>query len=151
MTQDFSQLPLVTPAQSARGFFVPLYWRGGFSPAVSIGVFGILGCVVRLAVGFAIMVGLHVLFRNDSGLFTSQASQGLVLCLIVLGSSDCAVAVWQTVGLWRSALGSNGVAFLGAVVSTGIILFTSLLVVINLWNSIAQIHANVCDVLTSCD
>lgn len=151
MAQDFSQMPLVTPAPSARGFFVLRYLRGGFSPAVSIGVFGILGCVLRPAVGFAIMVGLDIPFKNDSGLYTYQASQGLILCLIALGSFDCTVAAWQITGMWRSALRSNGGAVVGAAISTGIILFTSLLVVMNLWNSVAQIHANVCDVLTSCD
>ena len=92
MAQDYSQIPLVTTSPSTGRFFVPRFWRGGFSPAVSIGVFGILGTVVRLMVDVPIMAGLYALsaFGLGQGLI-------LILSLMVIGAADCAVALWQTV------------------------------------------------------
>ena len=134
MAEDFSQIPLGAPKPSAHGFFVPRYWRGDFSPAMSIGVFGILGCVVRLVAGFAIAMGLYTVFAFGSG-------QGLILSLIVLGAADCAVALWQIVGLWRSTVRSGGAAIAGAVAATCIILFTSAVALANTWNSVHGISA----------
>ena len=136
MAKDFSNLPLearVTPT-TVRGSFVKRFWRGEISPAASLGLFGLLGCVVRVAAGLGIMIGLYVLFKPDH-------LQPLIVCLAAFAAFDSAVALWQLVGIWRSGVKARGGLVVVAVVMTILILLSSAVILANIGNGIRSVSS----------
>jgi hypothetical protein len=91
-----SEAPVVGTTKSGRSNnFIAMNWRGEFSLATSYWLFGFLG---NLFAGFLAAVIVAV-FQSDGGYQPKAifASISLVWLGIV------AIAIWQSVGIWRSA------------------------------------------------
>jgi len=130
MVHDYSQMPVT----GVRGSFVKRYWRGEYSLAVSLLIFGLGISVARLAIEFAIMMGLYVVFHARGA--------GLIACLLVMLAVDVVLVLWQVVGAFRSSRRSvakgmgRALAVLAALVVLAIVLFSGALVIGNIWNAV---------------
>ena len=128
MAQDYSEIP-VLDSQTPREPFMRKHWRGGYSLATGVWIFGLLITIVRLAIDLGIMMALYVAF--------GARGQGLIISLLLMATVDALVAVWQVVGVWRSASnsitkgGARSIAVLATAFVLVIVLFSVSLVIGN--------------------
>ncbi|MGB8401585.1 GYF domain-containing protein [Bradyrhizobium sp.] len=91
--QNTADVIAATPSRF--GNFIAMNWRGEFSLGTTYWLFGVLGNLFAGALAIAVVAG----FRSAGGFQPKAIFAAILLVWVGIG----ALAIWQSVGIWRSA------------------------------------------------